>query len=469
MKKGIKIFSLIVLIAMLINNGLIAQNKSSVVKGVDYWERAKSNMKYLAKDTSIYNFVRMTHKGVYMFAEDITKIPQHQWRPEIVIYWKEVPHFLDELYNYDYYESLEFYNTKGADELVLPEKYSWDFYDIHENFPEGWGGGDDEEGAESALRISIDPGHMAGSFSLAVLEEKYLKVKGSEIGETRDQMIYEAELNYACAKLLAYKIDSAGGEAFITREHGASAVGKPFESWYAQDFVYDVEHYVAQGDLTKERAEWLLKTATRKEIFQSLYKYIDFTERVRRINYFRPDLTLIMHFNSKESNDRDEHKFTKLVDDNYSMGFVPGAFMKRELKNQSARIEFLRLLLSRDLEESIRVGELYLSRVKNDLNVNQIPVENELRHIERACLETGVQGLYSRNLALTRLVRSPLVYCETFLQDNKDEFAALVKGDYRHKNIVTSKRIAEVAEMYFQLINDWLEDNRKLNKKNVKG
>lgn len=429
---------------------LVAVNTFVLAQKVDYRARAEKNLKYLIKDSTVLNHIYMNDRGIYMFANDI---PSTKRFPEIVLYWEEIEFFLDEVYASDYYESIEFYNLKGSTKITLPEKYSWDWRTIHEDYPTTF----------EDLSVALDPGHYAANIREILFEKKYLKIKGTEVGLDKDQWLFEAELNYACAKLLQYKLDSAGARTFISRDHGTSAVGVGFNEWYGSAFAFDVEHYVAQGDFSKERGDWLLNTATREEVFNSFYKYIDFVERIRRINYFRPDLTMIMHFNAEEDNPRDDMKYSSLVDQNYSMAFVPGSFMRKELKKQDARMDFLRLLFSRDLEESIRVGEIFLSRLQKDLGIDPIPQVNELGHVKRACVETGVLGLYSRNLALTRQIRSPLVYTESAYQDNKDEFAALIKKDYRYKNIVTSKRVAEVAEAHFQTIIDWLEDNKVKN------
>jgi hypothetical protein len=65
---------------------------------------------------------------------------------------------------------------------------------------------------------------------------------------------------------------------------------------------------------------------------------------------------------------------------------------------------------------------------------------------------TGIEGLYARNLYMTRAIESPVVYGETILQDNSEEFLKLASVDFKKGNIRTSERVNEVALSYFEAI-----------------
>jgi len=66
------------------------------------------------------------------------------------------------------------------------------------------------------------------------------------------------------------------------------------------------------------------------------------------------------------------------------------------------------------------------------------------------------EGIYARNLALTRLVHCPLSYGETLIQNNIDECLNLARTDFVISGMRCSSRIKEVAEAYFEGIKSYL-------------
>ena len=94
------------------------------------------------------------------------------------------------------------------------------------------------------------------------------------------------------------------------------------------------------------------------------------------------------------------------------------------------------------------------------------PVQND-QHVldERYCSRTDYDGVYCRNLAMTRTVRGPLVYLEALLQDNAKEAIELSKRDYpldhpQYGKIMVPKRCYEVAMCVVKGIANWLEENK---------
>lgn len=59
-------------------------------------------------------------------------------------------------------------------------------------------------------------------------------------------------------------------------------------------------------------------------------------------------------------------------------------------------------------------------------------------------------GIYCRNLALTRRVHGPLCYGETLIQNNPEEAKRLAQENFSSNGIMISSRIAEVARAYFR-------------------
>jgi len=84
--------------------------------------------------------------------------------------------------------------------------------------------------------------------------------------------------------------------------------------------------------------------------------------------------------------------------------------------------------------------------------------DNEKTSYTKASCLLQDQGIYSRNLALTRLVHGPVCYGETLVQNNEEEVYRLSSHDAIIAGIPCSKRIQEVAEGYFEGIKEYLND-----------
>ena len=119
--------------------------------------------------------------------------------------------------------------------------------------------------------------------------------------------------------------------------------------------------------------------------------------------------------------------------------------------------------MSTDLNKSMRLAHLILNQ-ENEIGVP--PVQND-QHVldERYCTRTDYEGVYCRNLAMTRTVRGPLVYLEALLQDNEKEAVVLSKRDYAFEHptlgkMMVPKRCYEVAMCVVKGITSWLEENK---------
>lgn len=406
----------------------------------DYKARAKHNIEYLIKDPYLKDYVKIDDSGVTMLD------PKDSRKPEIKIFWNEAEFFLKMLYNTPYHEMLKIYQTKGTrpfnqsivnryGHLTLPNKTEF-----------------------SGLKVAIDPGHFAGNWKQALQEEKYVKIYGKDIKQKKDVQFYESELNYTVAEILKRMLENEGAIVYFSRSVGESAVGMPFDEWYEKRMETDLKRSVAIGDIEAGRANYLLKKASRPEVFHSYYKYLDFVGRSRKINTFNPDITIIIHFNSEERNERNKDGYLKPVKTNYSMVFVPGSFVRGELRKLDTRIDFLRLLLSNDLERSIDLSEYLIETHDEILDVPPVKEEENLSWQKKYAVYSGSPGIYHRNLYLTRSVKGVVVYGESLLQDNIDEIKALSKQDKDYFGTKVSSRLYDVAEAYFKSLELYLKD-----------
>ena len=62
-------------------------------------------------------------------------------------------------------------------------------------------------------------------------------------------------------------------------------------------------------------------------------------------------------------------------------------------------------------------------------------------------------GIFCRNLCLTRLVKGPICYGETLIQNNLQEALELSQHQTMIEGIPCPKRVIDVAEAYYETIN----------------
>lgn len=357
---------------------------------------------------------------------------------EHVLYFDEIPYFLNLFDSLNMYEIQEFYLGKRKrlpDSLLNVSKI--------------------EKPAGAKIKISLDPGHFASNKQESIYEDRYVKFKFDSA--TDDTFINEASLNYDIALMLEKMLIASGHyEVKITRGFGKSAVGQQFDSWLEDKYIYDIRNLLANEELTLGRASVLLKAKDEETLFKEVYTYIDFRERVKVINAFNPDLSLVIHLNAYEFGGRDENGYSKLTDENYSMVFVPGSFLMGELEKVDQRIDFLRLLVSDNIEKSIKAADILSNVISTELDVPRFDNTNyKSNNFEFYTKPTAHQGVFSRNLYMCRAIESPVIYGETLLQDNVNELKMLSEVDYFEGNIRTSKRAKQIANTYFIAINKY--------------
>jgi len=281
-------------------------------------------------------------------------------------------------------------------------------------------------------RIAIDPGHFGGAF--AELEERFVKIPASKTKNSQEIYFAEGDLAYLTAIELKSLLEAQGAIVFISRTGiGKGAIEEDF-------FVWKEKH----PDL---QAESLSKT------FRTYYNREDLRKRAEKINAFSPDITLIIHYNA-HLNDHEKEADRPFTRSNYNLAFIPGAFCQGELTRKEDRYEFLRLLLTDTIEESQKLSRYIVQEFVRHLDVPLITRSDTASYIEKACL-LQEPGVYCRNLALTRLIRSPVCYGETLIQNNEDEAYRLASGDAFIMGISCSSRIQQVAQAYFEGIKQY--------------
>lgn len=294
------------------------------------------------------------------------------------------------------------------------------------------------------LKIAIDAGHIAGDMEMGIIEKKCLTFQCDKPQGSKDSIaIAEGTLTFATAKLLKDKLEAEGAEVLMTRTfNNSSAFGLTFDDWLKINYKTTVDSLYKIGKLTKEQKQFFLSPkASKRDKFRVIFKDVELEKRAEIINNYKPDFTIIIHYNVDETNTG----WAKPANKNFNMTFVGGAFMKSDLSTPEKRFEFLRLLISKDLEQSIALSSAMVKSFEKNLNVKTATIK-DAKYLIDGCLATSEPGVYCRNLQLTRYIHTPLVYGETLYQDNMNECISLNKECDKTKN----ERVQQVAEAYFQ-------------------
>ncbi|MBN8695685.1 MAG: N-acetylmuramoyl-L-alanine amidase [Bacteroidetes bacterium] len=389
-------------------------------------------IKYLDREKQLSNFYKIDKEGVKVYASPIDKLKDSV---EFKIKWQQFAEFNKCLRSG---KDATYFASKKHSQLSCDQKSESTQQPAYSHLKK-----------LSGLKIAIDPGHVAGDFEMGKTEMKFLSFKKDSVNGLPDSIqIAEGMLTFATATLLKEKLEADGATVFLTRkQNGYTAFGKTFDQWLKDDYKNKVEELFKAGKLSTEKKNQMLSSQYDKRKKFLLFKDIELAKRADLINEFDPDFTVIIHFNVDETN----LGWKKPGNKNYNMTFIGGAFMPGDLSSREKRFEFLRMIVSNDIEESIQLSGAVTSQFESVLKVKTAG-PNDAKYLREGCLSTPQKGVYCRNLQLTRYIHGPLVYGETLYQDNINECKALNKESDKTKN----ERIKEVAEAYYKGIWDYI-------------
>src|SRR5579859_922640 len=314
-------------ILVLLQGSLAAQK---ILNYHDYQELAKYNLSYLDKTGALKaQRVKFKQYNLELYDEKGTN--------EFTISWPQVPQLVRRLETADHRDLYGGMHKNLKDLSTTLIKQGGEYHVIPTEMSE--------------VLIAIDPGHFAKNFTEAIREDKYVKMRGADLGLAKDISFYEADLADITAAIVKIEIEKLGAKAVLTKGMGENALGKSFHDWYVRDYKGDLQRYYNDGDVTRADYETYLKSDS-NSIFNTFYRFVEFRKRIDLINKTNPTATIIIHYNAAEGGKREADGFLKPVQNNYSMAFVPGAFNGHELKRYAEKLDFLRLLMSPDLNKS---------------------------------------------------------------------------------------------------------------------
>lgn len=299
----------------------------------------------------------------------------------------------------------------------------------------------------SGLRIAIDPGHIAGDLRTAKAEGRFIEMTtfgGEKLS------VFEGELTLSTALVLKDSLEKYGAEVMLTREKGnQSALGMSFRYWR--------RHYLRgllrRRGYSKEKALNIVKNAPDGYVMSKFFNRIDLQARARKIDEFKPNFTIVLHYNADIKNKGWKQPSKK----NYSMMFIPGGYLYNELNSPKARFEFLRSLVSENIEESTHLSNCVLNEMEASLGISPVPEDEKLYYLERYSVKVE-EGIYARNLRLCSILNSPICYGEALIQDNEEELRELSKNDL--KNGIIAPRVQQVANAYFRGILEYVKQRQ---------
>ena len=412
-----------------------------------------ANLQYLVKEDALYDNFSLQNGGLIFYANAFDK---ENDKAECVIYADELPAVTRLMSVLSPDSALIFYKEKKdkkLSELTAFQPYLIEKKNISSK--------KDSLLPLKGKRIALDPGHIEADMTMAEMEGKFVKMRPANETGLVPISFNEASLTLATARLLAEKLKKDGAEVLITRPlPGVGMMGKTFEDWYNQDRIQTVMNEVKAGKIDSVFAFYILNLATKVEVYQKFYVPVDLRIRAEKINAFRPDLTVIIHYNVHGPNweNRDSENYVKPTDKNYCMTFIAGSFKGYELYRIEDRSAFLRLLLTDDLKESMLFSDKITQKFITKLGVPAVTESDELGYLNNSCILTEKNGVYARNLSLTRNIKGVLCYGESLCQDNIMESAWLNQHLIPAGDLQTSSRTRMVAESYFEGIKNYYSE-----------
>lgn len=323
-------------------------------------------------------------------------------------------------------DSLSIISTKNAEMPVLPSKSK----------------------PLLGKRIALDPGHFAGNLKDAKIEQKFIEFIPDSGSVLKDTIRFnEGKLTFQTAEILKQQLEQQGAIVFLTRpQQNYTAFNIDYQKWYDTKRKKVLDSLLLIKNIDVKKHSTLLKL-TKEKLFWEFFRDYELAERARLINAFKPDATVIIHYNVDEKN----ADWLKPTTKNFTMTFIGGAMTADNFNKAISKIHFIRLLLSNQLNQSENLSALTVNEFNKQLQI-PIATKNDADYLKNNCISTASKGVFCRNLALCRTINSPLVYGETLYQDNINECQLLNKNDFDFNNTKISKRIFETAQCYYNAL-----------------
>mgnify|MGYP001240506245 CR=1 FL=1 len=343
----------------------------------------KALLSLLVKDSSLYDHFEIGPSGIAMYASAEDK---RNRQVEAFIYAEEYEGFANLFSQLSLDSVVAIYKQKGMGRL--PAR-------LHFPTPNAFSPPPGTEKPLTGLRVALDPGHFAGDMEIAELEGKYMKMRASPRTGGQEVAFNEANLSLATAYLIRDQLRALGATVLLSRSQPGKGVRDiTYPEWREREAYQTLLAEMAAGRIDSSKRDWWQRKADEKAWCKNVFNAVDLRLRAEKINAFQPHLTLIIHYNIDSPNWelRDKEGFFTPTNTNYLMAFTPGSFMKGELEDAESRVAFLRQLLTRDVESSVRLSEAFVRQSVLHTGVPIISEPNDLPYLSRGFSRGGRPG-----------------------------------------------------------------------------
>jgi N-acetylmuramoyl-L-alanine amidase len=381
--------------------------------------------------------------GAVKFEKDVLFLTSGGTK-RVAFYEDEIPLIASYFENSGVNEQDEFLRKKGLRKFTKSQLDS-----LKKTIPPPYAAGGSGVLPLKEVRIAIDPGHFGTTLEEAKVEQKYLFFPGSN----DTVKLFESALTFNTATILRSMLEEQGATVMMTRNQANhTSFGSTFFDWLKNDKKRTLDSLRSAGQLTPSRYNLLMK-AQPYNFFWDFFRDYDLGNRAKKINEFHPHVTVIIHYNVDEKN----VPWTTHTKKNFTMAFIGGAFTSDNLERSEGRVNFVRLLLSDQLDRSQKLAKQTVFNFNRNLGI-EIARPEDADYLKSNCLTTSSPGVFCRNLALCRKINSPLVYGESLYQDNEKESYLLMRSDLDKYGIKTNERLHKVALSYDQAVLEFLKD-----------
>ncbi len=396
--------------------------------------------KYLNLDGSLNKLVK--------FDADAIHILNAKGGKEFTIYAKETEVLSAFFENSSLEQQLKLYKEKGTKKLNQMQKDSLMLsYEEEKKLPEYKRGK-----LLAGIRIAIDPGHFSSNIVEAKIEGKYLYFPHLASKMTDSVKLVEGQLTFLTAKLLKNMLEEEGATVLLSRpEQNSTAFNISYAEWFANKRMKVLDSLAQIKEITNEQ-KLSYKKMPKDLLFWKFFRDYELVERANKINNFKPHLSVIIHYNVDEKN----APWKGPSQNNLTMAFIPGAFIADDIKKQQNKVHFVRLLLTKQTEESQNMGMHAVKAFVKNLKIPAAKITDTEYLITRGMSITD--GVFSRNLILTRYINSPLIYGESLFQDNFNESIWLNSSDFGIYGLSLPKRIYIVSKSYYDAVMKYFTD-----------
>lgn len=305
----------------------------------------------------------------------------------------------------------------------------------------------------SGARIAIDPGHFSSNIIDSKVEGKFLNFVNQYTGSPDTVKIVEGQLTFLTAQLLKSMLEEQGAKVLLSRPaQNSTAFNVPYHYWYSKRKNTVLDSLREIKELNSETYRSLMNQS-KEMFFWTFFRDYELVARATKINAFNPDVTVIIHYNVDEKN----APWGKASRKDLTMCFIGGAFVRSDLKKINNRLHFIRLLLSDQVERSESLSHYTVDEMSQNLKIDKArPTDAE--YLSEKGIRSSQDGVFCRNLILTRYINSTLVYGESLYQDNQNECSWLSSCNYVAYGYKIPERIHQVAKSYFDAIMKYYSD-----------